>query len=320
MQRKSSNPDLELTSAVPVARPEQTVGEILDSLAGQQFDAMGSVFVVAPDGALAGVVPLTRLCAAPRMSALAALMDVAPPTIAVGTDPEDAASLAIRAELEAVPAIDAAGRFLGALPPRAIMRILRREHLDDLHHMVGIWHHSEEARAALLAPPVSRARYRLPWLVLGLIGSMAAAGLVAQFETTLRDHIAIAFFIPAIVYLADAVGTQSEAVAVRGLSLTRMGIGRLLAGELATGVLIGLVLAVLSALFALAAFGSPDLAGAVGLSLLAACAVASGIGLLLPWLFARFGWDPALASGPIATVVQDVISLVIYFEAAAAIV
>lgn len=320
MKRRASRLAGDMTRAVPMASPDQKAGEVLAALAGKRFDAMGTIFVVTPDGTLAGTVPLVRLCAAAPATPLSAAMQADPPAVTPETDRESAASLAIREELEALPVVDDTGRFLGALPPRAIMRILRREHLDDLHHMVGIWHHSEEARNALLAPPVSRARFRLPWLVLGLFGSMAAAGLVAQFETTLRDHIAIAFFIPAIVYLADAVGTQSEAVAVRGLSLTRMGIGRLLSGELATGVLIGLALALLSALFTLTAFGAPRLAAAVGLSLLAACAVASGIGLFLPWLFSRFRWDPALASGPIATVIQDVISLLIYFGAATAIV
>lgn len=320
MTRKPNRLARYLATSVPKARPEATVGEILDSLPGNRFDAVGSVYVVGADGRFAGSVSLASLYAAPPGTEVRTVMTAAPPAVTPDTDRETAASLAIREELEALPVLDSKGRFLGVLPPRAIMRILRREHLEDLHHMVGIWHHSEEARKALLAPPVSRARYRLPWLILGLLGSMVAAGLVARFEDTLRAEIAIAFFIPAIVYLADAVGTQSEAVAVRGLSLTQMGIGRLLLGELATGVLIGLTLAALAGLFTLAAFGNPSLAVAVGISLLAACAVASGIGLFLPWLFTRAGWDPALASGPIATVIQDVISLLIYFATAAAIV
>jgi magnesium transporter len=122
------------------------------------------------------------------------------------------------------------------------------------------------------------------------------------------------------VYLADAVGTQSEAVAVRGLSLTEAGIGRLLLGELSTGALIGLAIAILAGLYAVAVFGQLDLAVTVGISLLCACAVATTIGLFLPWLFARSGWDPALASGPVATIIQDVLSLMIYFGVASMII
>ena len=135
---------------------------------------------------------------------------------------------------------------------------------------------------------------------------------MAAFESTLRAQIAVAFFIPAIVYLADAIGTQSEAIAVRGLSLTRAGIGHLLAGELRTGMLLGAVLGLLSFLPIWFFFGA-RLAGAVSSAIFAAGAVAAALGLLLPWWLARAGRDPALGSGPVATVIQDVVSLLVYF-------
>lgn len=118
---------------------------------------------------------------------------------------------------------------------------------------------------------------------------------------------------PGLVYLADAIGTQSEAVAVRGLSLTNVGLARLLGGELRSGLLIGLVLALLAFPMVWAGFGELRLAGAVALSLAGASAVASVLGLLLPWLLGRLGSDPAYGSGPLATIVQDVLSLLIYF-------
>ena len=135
----------------------------------------------------------------------------------------------------------------------------------------------------------------------------------------LQAQIAVAFFIPAIVYLADAVGTQSEAVAVRGLSLTDAGLGRLLVGEITAGALMGGALASVAAAFTFLVFDNGDLALAVAVSLFCACAIATGLGLSLPWGFAKVGWDPALASGPIGTIIQDVLSLLIYFGAASAI-
>lgn len=168
---------------------------------------MRSVFVVDEKWNLIGAAPLSELLAAPQSVRLNDIMHPGPPIVHPDTDREDAASLAIREELAAIPVVDSDGRFLGVFPPRAIMGVLREEHLEDLHHMAGIWHHSEAARLALNAPTLKRVRYRLPWLVLGLLGSMLATSLVAQFEQTLRAQIAIAFFMPAIVYLADAVGT-----------------------------------------------------------------------------------------------------------------
>jgi magnesium transporter len=305
-----------VTAAVPSARPTDRVEDVIASLRGHLFESVDSVYVVDDEQVLLGAVPLAALFATTRDTPIGALTRPNPPSVRCDLDREEAASLAIRESLTVVPVVDEEGRFLGAFPSHAIMGVLRDEHLEDLHHMAGIWHHTDEARRALEAPPFRRARYRLPWLVVGLIGSLLATTLVAQFQRVLEAQIAVAFFIPAIVYLADAVGTQSEAVAIRGLSLTDAGIGRVLLGEIAAGVLIGLILALLAGAFTVVAFDEPSLALAVATSLAAACTIATALGLCLPWGFARAGWDPAHASGPIGTILQDVLSLAIYFGAA----
>jgi magnesium transporter len=89
-----------------------------------------------------------------------------------------------------------------------------------------------------------------------------------------------------------------------------------LRGEIAAGVLMGAVLSLLVGVFAVAAFGELDLAFAVAIALLGACTIATSVGLFLPWAFAQAKWDPALASGPVGTIIQDVLSLLIYFTAA----
>jgi magnesium transporter len=142
---------------------------------------------------------------------------------------------------------------------------------------------------------------------------MLATLVVAFFERQLQSRVAIAFFIPGIVYLADAIGTQTEAIAVRGLSLSHAPIRQLVMGELRTGLLIGLTLGALSFPAVWLMFGDVRLGLSVGLALLVAGAVATTIGLLFPWALERLGRDPAFGSGPIATIVQDVLSLVIYF-------
>lgn len=157
-----------------------------------------------------------------------------------------------------------------------------------------------------------RVRHRLPWLLAGLGGAGVATFAMASFESTLNAHIAVAFFVPGIVYLADAIGTQSEAVAVRGLSLTRTGIRHLLGGELRTGMAIGALLGLVAYLPIWVAFGDARLAAAVAIAIFAAGAMAAALGLMLPWLLARLGRDPALGSGPLATVIQDILSLLVY--------
>lgn len=113
--------------------------------------------------------------------------------------------------------------------------------------------------------------------------------------------------------MADAIGTQTEAIMVRGLSLSQVSIGSLLVGELRTGFLIGAILGMLSFPFVWVVFGDMRLAIAVVVSLIAAGTAATSVGLLFPWLLAKMGKDPALGSGPLATIFQDVLSLLVYF-------
>src|SRR5690606_34686570 len=128
----------------------------------------------------------------------------------------------------------------------ALMDTLRREHVEDLHRLAGITRETEQGRQALEAPPLRRVRHRLPWLMAGMGGCVVATAVMARFEDALAAMPAIAFFIPGLVYLADAIGTQSEAVAVRGLSLSHAGLRHLLRSELHTGLLIGLALALMA--------------------------------------------------------------------------
>lgn len=308
-----------LSAEVPTAGAGDTADAARRSLFGRPFADAGNVFVLGPDTRLVGVLPLAVLIGARADATLGMLAERSWPVVTLGMHREDAASLAIREDVPALPVVDEAGRFLGAVGARALISILRDEHLEDLHHMAGILAQSEAAQAALAGSPWRRALYRLPWLLAGAAGAAAATALMVRFESVLAAHIALAFFVPAIVYLADAVGTQSEAVAVRGLSLTDQGIAGVLGTEIATGVLIGIALAAGAFPLVWLGFGSGPLAATVALALLAACGVATGLGFLLPWLFAKLGYDPALGSGPVATVIQDVLSIAIYFAIARAI-
>jgi magnesium transporter len=239
------------------------------------------------------------------------------PRVGPAADPEDMASLALHHQLTALPVVDALGRLQAVVGAAALMDTLRREHVSDLHRLAGIAAESRQARRALEEPPLRRVRHRLPWLLVGLVGSMLATLVVARFEAAITERAALAFFVPGLVYLADAIGTQTEAVAVRGLSISRMGFWRLLGGEVRSGLLIGLVLAAAVLPLVWLGFGDLRLAVTVSVSLAAASTVASLLGILLPWALHRRGVDPAYGSGPLATIIQDVLTLLIYFLCAA---
>jgi len=302
-----------VVAGVPRARPEQTAGEVLATLMHRQYDCVDCLCVVDDQDRLVGVVPFAQLLGAPRERRLKDELQLHCPRVLPDVDQERVASVALHHGLSAVPVVDRKGCLLGVVPSDALMHILRREHVEDLHRLSGLGRETHRAREAIEAPPLRRARHRLPWLLVGLAGSMLATLLVAGFEGALASNVAVAFFIPGLVYLADAIGTQSEAVAVRGLSLSHAGLGQLIGGELRTGLLMGVTLAAIALPVAWLAFGNARLAAAVALALVCAGAVATSIGLFLPWLLGQLGSDPAYGSGPLATIAQDLLTLLIYF-------
>jgi magnesium transporter len=301
-----------LVERVPTVRSQDAAGAVVQRLAGRHYDYAGTAYLVDDADRLLGAIALTALLAAPPSTPVVELSRTAH-AVHPGIDQERIASHAIRHQMSAVPVTDENGRLLGVVPPMVLLQILRHEHVEDIHRLAGIRHETVLARSAIEAPPVRRARDRLPWLLIGLAGSMVATFVVAAFERSLESRVAIAFFIPGIVYLADAIGTQTEAIAVRGLSLSHSPLRTLVGGEMRTGLLIGLVLGAASLPLVWLAFGDIRLAVAVSLSIVAAGTLATTVGLLLPWLLEKLGRDPAFGSGPIATIIQDVLSLLIYF-------
>jgi magnesium transporter len=291
----------------------ETVGQLLARLAQEKPAAVELVCVIDESGRLAGALPIARLFSLEPRAVLGEAMDRAFPRVRAEDDQEAAASLALHHGVDALPVVDREGELLGVMPAQALLQVLRREHIEDLHRLAGIRHDTSQARHAIEDPPLRRVRLRLPWLLVGLAGSAFATAVMAAMEATLQANVTIAFFVPALVYLADAIGTQTESVAVRGLSLTRVGLAPLLAGELRTGFLIGAILGALSFAPIWFAFGDARLAAAVAVSILAAGTVANGIGLLFPWLLQRLGTDPAYGTGPASTVVQDLCTILVYF-------
>ena len=281
-----------------LAYPGDSAAALRTQIRHRQQSTWELVCVIEADERLLGTLTAAELLALPDEAELGAAARRDSVRVLPGTDQEKMASIALHHGVSAMPVVDAAGRLVGVVGPTRLMKILRREHVEDLHRLAGITRESDRAREAIEEAPMRRVRHRLPWLLVGLGGSMVATFVVARFESALAAMPALAFFVPGLVYLADAIGTQSEAVAVRGLSLSHVGLAKLIGGELRTGLLIGLVLALLAFPMIWVVFGQLHLAAAVALALAGASVVASVLGLLLPWLLARFGSDPAYGSGP----------------------
>ena len=308
--------------SVPLAGPSTTAGQLREQMAGVRFESAAHVVVCDEDRRLVGVARIEDVLAATPSTALSELMDHDPPRIVdglAGVDEEVAAWKAVRHGESALVVIDGDGRVLDVVPPRRIVEVLLAEHDEDLARLGGYLASTSSARHATEESIRVRFIHRLPWLLLGLAGAIVAARVVEAFADRLERDVLIAFFVPGIVYMADAVGTQTEAIVIRGLSVG-VPIGRVLRRELVTGLVIGLALAVTFLPVGMALWGRADITVAVAIALFAACSTATAVAMALPWLLHRRGHDPAFGSGPLATVIQDLLSLVIYLAVASTIV
>ena len=208
------------------------------------------------------------------------------PVIPAELDQEQAADIAIGRSVSVLPVIASNGRPIGLIPAHTLLDILGREHSEDIYLMAGIMRDTAGARHALEDRPLRRVASRLPWLLAGLALSSVATAVMVKFETVL----------------------QSRDLSVRSKPLLE-----LLWSEMVTGGMIGAVLGLTAMLAVGLVFGNIAVAVGVGISLAAAGVLASGIGLLFPWTLSRIGLDPAFGAGPVATIVQDVLTIVIYF-------
>jgi len=298
---------------VPVAAPADIVETVIDSLRGKAFDS-AAVIAVCRDGRLEGLCTIERLLAARPDVPISTVMDRRPPIVAPGTNQEHAAWQAMQRDEPGLAVVDERKRFIGLIPPQRLLGVLLEEHEQDVARFGGFLTSAQAARSASEENVAQRLWHRLPWLLIGLLGAMLAATMLGSFEDKLNANLAIAYFVPGIVYLADAVGTQTEALAIRGLSVG-VGIRRVAGRELLTGMLVGAILAVAMLPLVWLFYHDGSLAVAVSTAILAASTIASIVALAFPWLLQRFGRDPAFGSGPLATVIQDLLSILTYLGA-----
>jgi magnesium transporter len=302
---------------VPIASPASTCGEVLESLRGVEFVSAADIAVLDGDR-LVGLVSIERLISAEPVAPVRDIMDSDPPVVAHGIDQEVAAWKAVRHGESSLAVVDDSGRFIGLVPPRRLLSVLLLEHEEDMARLGGFMSGARSAREASQEPVPTRYWHKLPWLFVGLAGAFLSADIVGRFESNLETNVTLAFFMPGIVYLADAVGTQTETLVIRGLSVN-VPVRRVMVKELVTGVLVGATLAAAFFPLAMGRWGN-DVALAVSISILLACSMATVVAMALPAALQRLGRDPAFGSGPLATVIQDLLSIIIYLSISSAIV
>ncbi|WP_331236362.1 magnesium transporter [Natronorarus salvus] len=300
------------STGVPTCQPEDTSAAVRERLVGQTWESADTIYVL--DGRrLIGRIDITALLRSTEDLPISQLMEPASAQLQSGTDREHAILLAIKEDRDEIPVVDSDGQFIGAVTSQAIIDTMHREHFEDVLLRAGVRKAGHQIVDHTSARVRIAVRSRAPWLLFGLVAGLLLSVITSQFEGTMEETIALAFFPPVIAYIADSVGTQSETIAIRAFAIADVNYGSYIQQELLVGIVLGTMIGILGGLGATAIVDSPQIGFVVGLSLFVSSAVATVLASLIPVGFILLNVDPALGSGPIATALQDAFSIAIYF-------
>jgi len=297
----------------PISAPvDATVGEVIELLRSlaEEMEDVYNVYLVDKTGRLEGKASLKELILAQPGQKAAEVMDREFPRVNVGMDREEVAGIFARYNLASAPVVDDNGQFLGRITHDDILDVMTEEVHEDIAYLTGQSEFDPGERSLY-----RNLRLRLPWLLLGLLGGLAAATLIAHFEPQLARLTPLIFFLPLVAAMGGNAGIQTSSLMVRGLAtgdIGDYGLTARLARELVTALLTGSICG--GATFGITYFWRSDLvlAVVVSTSLLAVIVLAAIIGALIPLMLKRFGLDPALATGPFITTTNDIFGLFIY--------
>jgi len=227
------------------------------------------------------------------------------------TDQEDAAQLISRYDFVTLPIVEEDDKLVGVITVDDVIDVVMQEANEDIEKL------SASGKSIDFNTPALVAAYRrLPWLILLLFIGLFSGGIISRFEDTLQTVVALTFFMPMIAGMTGNTGTQSLSVVVRGLASQKLDTKqtiKLVIRELWVGIIIGVICSVLILLIAYVWQGNFVLGIVVGGSLLMTLIIGTLAGTIIPLVLYRFNIDPAVASGPLITTINDILSLLIYF-------
>ncbi|WP_339251262.1 magnesium transporter [Sporosarcina sp. FSL W8-0480] len=268
------------------------------------------VFVVDEDNHLTGVVSLRDLIIADEDTLIQSIMNERVVSVLVSDDQEDVARMTQDYNLLAVPVVDFQYHMLGIITVDDILDVIDEEASDDYSKLAAVSNMDSFDKNSL-----SAAKKRIPWLIILLILGMLTANLIDLFTDTISQVALLAAFIPLIAGTAGNSGTQALAVAVRGIATRDIedeSKFKLLLREAGTGLITGLVCAVFVVGLIFIWKHEFIIALLVGAAILVSIFVATISGSFIPLFMHRMKIDPAVASGPFITTLNDVISIIIY--------
>lgn len=294
-------------------RDYYTVREAVDKLKSfaEYAETLNYLYVVDQNLKLVGVVSYRDLLLSEPQEIIRNVMFERVISVSVLTDQEEVARVIRRYDFLAIPAVNEENELVGIITVDDIIDIVIYEANEDIEKL------SASGKAIDFDTKSFIAAYRrLPWLILLLFIGIVSGSIISGYEGTLKKVVALAYFMPMISGMSGNTGTQSLAVIVRGLvsqDIDKKIILKVILREFGVGLIIGVICGVLISLIAYIWQGNAILGLVVGSSLFLTLIIGTLAGTIIPLVLYKLNIDPAVASGPLITTLNDIFSLVTYF-------
>ena len=269
-----------------------------------------SIYVVDKNEQLIGRLSLKDLLVASDKARVSEIYIEKVDSVNVNDEVEDVVRIMQKYDLEAIPVVSDENILQGRITIDDIVDVIKEEAEKDYQMAAGI---TEDVEADDSILELTKAR--LPWLVLGLFGGLAAASIMGGFEDALTKFPELFFFTPLIAAMAGNVGVQSSAIIVQGLANDniRGSMFKRMIKEIGLSLVNGIILAGLIFVFGLVFNYNINISITIAISLVIVIIIASLIGTFVPLVLDKKGIDPAVATGPFITTSNDIFGIFIFF-------
>ena len=277
----------------------------------EDVEKVYTIYVVDDLNKLVGLLSLKRLLfASPKTQIIDLYQDKNIISVKTNESSENVAKVMEKYDLDSIPVVDLQNKLVGRITLDDVVDVIKEEADKDFQYATGI---SEKVESSSSIWKISRAR--LPWLLIGMFGGILGAQVISSFEGGISQVPALAFFIPLITATGGNVGVQSSAIVVQSLAKGNdllEGIWKKILKEAMVGIINGIFLSLI--IYGIATFFENATLGiVVSISLLSVIVFAAIFGTFIPLMLNKYKVDPALATGPFITTLNDVLGLFIYF-------
>ncbi|MCI0508565.1 Mg2+ transporter MgtE [Chromohalobacter marismortui] len=299
-------------------RPDITLDVVLRYLRRHEKlpDSTDTLLVVTRRDELIGTLPLNLLLVSDPSILVREVMNTDFPSVQATAADTEVASLFEKFDLISAPVISTDGALLGRITIDDVVDVIREDAEHQVMSMAGL-----DEDEDTFAPAWRTGRRRAVWLGINLIAATIVSFAIGIFESTIQQITALAVLMPIVSSMGGIAGSQTLTVLIRGIALGHVGganVQWLLVREMLSGMMNGVLWAVIVALVAIVRFDDYKLGGIIALAMVINLTVAALAGTLIPVLLKRLKIDPALSGGVLLTTITDVVGFVAFLGLAAA--